>query len=435
MSERNNLVIKRLKISNANRFADIEINFERPITALVGRTGSGKTTLLQIINALMKKEISTFLNFLRSRYFISDPSVEYYLNPTYFAISDFPADSIGILIKNQSAQFVESMRVQQRYNIDEILGIIQTKMKILFIDEEYRYKSGVDLRLSIGEQILSGFLILTADLRDHLLLIDDIFVRSDTFNAQILQRLIELSKNNQIILVCQESSSLIDELLGNKEVSVFKLLPSPMETRLIQLVSSNTEFARTFKASIKRIQRLLAVNLKDNTMKQAQNMMLFGNIITTLETYLSDAFINTVVNDDLLIQRLAKTDPNLLEWRFTLVDLLKRDHQAHQKVAEYLLGLMWHNLRRVNEMYIDVLEVKFPDFHEISDAILVRHDIIHRSGKKKGQDEKWIISDNIVSETIDLVNTFVTSIDEQLKKKPWQVNGVEDFPVGSLNNP
>ncbi len=429
------LILSWIKISNANWFADIEVHFGHPISVIIGKVATGKTTLLKIIQALMKNDVTTFLRFLQSRYFLSDPSVEYHLNPTYFAIHDFPDKTLGILIKNQSVQFADKTSTKGNYTAYQVLDLVQKKIKIKYIDENACFKAADPFMGSMGKQLISGFQNLTKDLKDHLLLIDDLFAPFEGFNESISQKMLELSNTNQIILVCRDSIKL-DELLVPNIVGVFNTSLSQMETRLIHIVLANTKFLQTLMESISSIKALLDVPLENPQLRQAHNMMLFANIITALETYLSDAFINTVVNDNTLILKLSKTDSELLKWQFTLADVLERNDDVHQKIIGYLLDIIWHNIGRVSRMYKTVLEIKFPDYsRDIADAIQVRHDIIHRSGKKKANlDEKWIISTTMLSETIDLVNNFVTCIDDQLKKKPWQVRGIVDFPVGSQTN-
>ena len=59
-------------------------------------------------------------------------------------------------------------------------------------------------------------------------------------------------------------------------------------------VSKNTKFHQTFVESLESIENLVKVNLSDNKLTDILNKLLFANTVAAMETYLSDAFINTV---------------------------------------------------------------------------------------------------------------------------------------------
>lgn len=57
------------------------------------------------------------------------------------------------------------------------------------------------------------------------------------------------------------------------------------------------------------------------------------------------------------------------------------------KVKAYLVEIVWHHLPRIKPMFRDALGVEFPKADALFQAVLVRHDIVHRNGKKKGGGE------------------------------------------------
>jgi hypothetical protein len=55
-----------------------------------------------------------------------------------------------------------------------------------------------------------------------------------------------------------------------------------------------------------------------------------------------------------------------------------------KRASSYLAGLVWHRLEQVSKLYDSVLGVTFPsDIKALRDAIAVRHELVHRNGKKK----------------------------------------------------
>jgi hypothetical protein len=100
--------------------------------------------------------------------------------------------------------------------------------------------------------------------------------------------------------------------------------------------------------------------------------VLFANVITALETYLSDTFVHTVISFPPLIRRLVESDPEFQKRKLELKDIFRRHDGIKGEVAEYLEGLMYHNLAKVRELYRGTLCVEFPkEMAEIFRAIEV----------------------------------------------------------------
>ena len=179
------------------------------------------------------------------------------------------------------------------------------------------------------------------------------------------------------------------------------------------VIASNTHFHETFQESIHNIKTLLDHEF-DVDLRRIYYMMLYVNIITAMETYLSDAFINTVLNDQDLTRRFVETNPDCARQKLPLSDIFSRMERLETEVGDYLLDLTWHNLERVKPMYKHTLGVDFPpDLKDLFKAILVRHDIVHRNGRTKDGTEIEVNRQDI-SELLDKVCSFVNHIDEQL---------------------
>ena len=153
--------------------------------------------------------------------------------------------------------------------------------------------------------------------------------------------------------------------------------------------------------------------------------MLFVNVVTALETYLSDAFINTVVPNQALMRRFIEGTPEFQSEKITLSDIFKAIEEVEQKAKSYLADVVWHNLQRVKPMYKDTLGIDFPkDIGDIFRAIIKRHDIVHRNGKTKSGDEILIQQQDII-DLVAAVESFTQYIDTQLSefKSTITVNG------------
>lgn len=183
----------------------------------------------------------------------------------------------------------------------------------------------------------------------------------------------------------------------------------------------NTNYIETFKNDIRALRALSKQEPpKIARLRQALLRMLYSSAITVLETYLSDAFYQTVIKDEVLIERLMLTTPEFNDKKYSLSELVEWRKLTNEKVSEYLFNIVWHNLSKVRCMYRDVLGVKFPDDSgAVHVAVVIRHDIVHRGGKtKSGRPHNFRESD--IEKLYAAIEAFVTAIDLQVKARKAQ---------------
>jgi hypothetical protein len=181
---------------------------------------------------------------------------------------------------------------------------------------------------------------------------------------------------------------------------------------------SNTNYIETFENDIRGLRALVKQEPpKTARLRQALLRMLYSSAITALETYLSDAFFQTVIKDEALIERLVLTTPEFKDKKYSLSELFEWKKQTNEKVSEYLFNIVWHNLAKVRCMYRDVLGINFPnDSDAVHAAVVIRHDLVHRGGKtKSGRPHNFRESE--IEKLFASIETFVTAIDLQLKAR------------------
>ena len=190
------------------------------------------------------------------------------------------------------------------------------------------------------------------------------------------------------------------------------------ECALFHPAELNANYFETFENDFSTLRALSKQEPpKTARLRQAFLRMLYSSAITALETYLSDAFFQTVIKDEALIERLVLTTPEFKDKKYSLSELFEWKKQTNEKVGEFLFNIVWHNLAKVRCMYADVLGVKFPDDSgSIYVAVIIRHDIVHRGGKTKGgRPHNFRESD--IQKLFALIETFVAAIDVQLKAR------------------
>lgn len=147
--------------------------------------------------------------------------------------------------------------------------------------------------------------------------------------------------------------------------------------------------------------------------KATLNNMLFAQVVTAIEAYLSSSFISTVINDERLIRRLVETDPELAKRQFSLKEIFTKWEDLKRLVARYLKDLIFHDLKKIKPMYMSVLDIDFGEVTWLFKAIIVRHDCVHRNGFDKDGNQCEISDDEIV-ELVKQCTHLVSEIEEQL---------------------
>ena len=221
---------------------------------------------------------------------------------------------------------------------------------------------------------------------------------------------------------------VIEELADELSRDCWEWAPTPSredyDDFLVEDIALITEYHSNFSSAILDIESLLKTKVEDSV-ANCFYRLLFVNVITALETDLSDAFINTVVPNPALMRRFIESTPEFQSEKVALSDVFKAIEEIEQKAKSYLADVVWHNLQRVKPMYKDTLDIDFPkDIGAIFRAVIKRHDIVHRNGKTKSGDEISIQQQDVI-DLIAAVNNFTQDIDAQLSefKSNIAVNG------------
>ncbi|MGZ8946930.1 MAG: hypothetical protein ACXW1W_16105 [Methylococcaceae bacterium] len=215
------------------------------------------------------------------------------------------------------------------------------------------------------------------------------------------------------------SDDVIEELADELSSDCWEWAPTPSredyDDFLVEDIALITEYHSNFSNAILDIECLLKTKIEDSV-ANCFYRLLFVNAITALETYLSDAFINTVVPNPVLMRRFIESTPEFQGEKIALSDVFKAIEGIEQKAKSYLADVVWHNLHRVKPMYKDMLDIDFPkDIGAIFRAIIKRHDIVHRNGKTKSGNEILIQLQDVI-DIIAAVQSFTQHIDAQLSE-------------------
>lgn len=148
-------------------------------------------------------------------------------------------------------------------------------------------------------------------------------------------------------------------------------------------------------------------------MKSYLYRLLYANLITSMEAYLSDTLIKYVTENDEYLRKFTETYKPFKKQTFTTDDIFNRMDHLKDIVKGELRELMYHNLPKIKPIFKDSLGIDIGVIKELYKAVLIRHDIVHRNGKDKDGKE-LVITKEDVEKLCAQVNDFIYNIECKL---------------------
>ncbi len=187
-----------------------------------------------------------------------------------------------------------------------------------------------------------------------------------------------------------------------------------------------------FKNNITQIKELINtknVNIQNEVLEEFLRKLLYGNVITSLETYLSDEFTRIVINDKGLISNYVKESKKFNGDKTKFSEIYSNmlleskngndisiERYVRSKCIADIRDLTFHNLNLIKPLYKNVLGIDFPkNLDSIYRAIEIRHDLIHRNGKDKNDKTLRITYTQLTKIIRDSIS-FANHIHKQTKQ-------------------
>jgi hypothetical protein len=187
---------------------------------------------------------------------------------------------------------------------------------------------------------------------------------------------------------------------------------SGMEDYIFESLAASTGHLGEFERSISDIRTLLDAPI-EGAPQQCLLKLLYVNVITALEAYLSDFFSSAITEHTTLRRKFVKTNPDFVREKISVSEIFEIWEGIDTKVNQYLVDVVWHHLHRVKPMFQAALGVVFPkEMDELFKAILVRHDLVHRNGRKKDGGEH-VLERKDIETLIETASSLVSDIEAQ----------------------
>ncbi|HYD03241.1 MAG TPA: ribonuclease H-like domain-containing protein [Alphaproteobacteria bacterium] len=221
----------------------------------------------------------------------------------------------------------------------------------------------------------------------------------------------------------------------SRKIIIMGVIFSGCLNQTIKIPTSNELFYLTeklspydvFKENMTKIESLIDiknVNIENSDMQNFLRNLLYSNVITCLETFLSDNFIRKVIDDELFLRKYI-SESSKFEEKYRISELYKElfneKNSSGMTLNRFVINkcildmktVTFHNLSTASELYKNVLGITFPkDLKELSVAIYRRHNLIHRNGKDI-EDNFILITYNDLTDLIKLVRDFISYIHKE----------------------
>lgn len=151
--------------------------------------------------------------------------------------------------------------------------------------------------------------------------------------------------------------------------------------------------------------------------KKVMYPMLYVNLIASMEAYLADTFIKSVLENEEYKRKFIETFKDFRKQQIPLRAIYEKMDGIDEFISNTLRDVVYHNLGKVRKMYKDTLDVDLGNIEKLAKAISKRHDIVHRNCKDKEGNNVRINKED-VEELYKQVTEFVEKIDVQIHPEP-----------------
>jgi transcription elongation factor Elf1 len=198
--------------------------------------------------------------------------------------------------------------------------------------------------------------------------------------------------------------------------------PEPFYEEQYEAISSNTYFLQTFRNAIENLKELNSIQIEKTTVDRILRQQIFVGVIAAMETYLSDAFINTTLKSEEYTKNFVSTFHDFKGRTIPLNELYDYHEKIKTICKQAMIDVIYHNLPKIKGMYKDTLGIVIGDIAIAQKAVNIRHHLVHRNGKDKKGDEVIITKISVEKLIVD-ISSFIESIDEKIEALneglPW----------------
>lgn len=154
--------------------------------------------------------------------------------------------------------------------------------------------------------------------------------------------------------------------------------------------------------------------LNEERENQILQRMIYSNVITAMESYLSDTIKRTVLSRKAIKIRFIEKHKAFSE-KIKINEIFEYIDKIDKIISDEIEKISFHNVVTVKNLYIDVLDCDFNhiEVSRLIDYVSIRHDIVHRNGMKTNGDIIYLSQDD-VTVMMDFVQLFIDGIETKM---------------------
>jgi hypothetical protein len=144
--------------------------------------------------------------------------------------------------------------------------------------------------------------------------------------------------------------------------------------------------------------------------------LAFGAAITALESFLWETMVYWVENDENVVRRIITTHPAFKDQLIKLSTIFEKQDDLRTDILGFMQGVVWHNWDKVSTLYKYGLGLERLNLDKFTPAVLIRHDIVHRSGFTR-TGEKVEVSTHEIRELCSEISVFAMGVSARIEEK------------------
>ena len=185
----------------------------------------------------------------------------------------------------------------------------------------------------------------------------------------------------------------------------------------LEAMLSNSEFKETFDKALKKIESLNEIEIDDAEQSNLLKNLLFVSIVSAMETYMSDAFINVIdKKNEKYLRQFVSFYKKYNEEKIKLSQIFNSYDSLKVRTINDLKELSFHSIEKIKPLFENTFKIDFPkDLSRLFKIIEQRHDIVHRNGKTK-ENVAVTMTYKEIQYTMSEIESFVNFIDNQITR-------------------
>ncbi|MRW91174.1 hypothetical protein GJ699_14355 [Duganella sp. FT80W] len=144
--------------------------------------------------------------------------------------------------------------------------------------------------------------------------------------------------------------------------------------------------------------------------------LAFAATITALESFLWESVSYAVEHDEMAVRRIIKKVPHFNEQKLGLGEIFERHDGIRTLVKSYLQDTVWHKAETAGMLLKISFDIRPPSFARFAEAVIKRHDIVHRSSRTKDGEQVIVTSEEIqilMNHVRDFASELMVKLDER----------------------